>query len=70
MSTAPKGKATKLRRPVERLHLQETGIKISKMIFTTENLGLPHGTADVGAEQRPRRMTASRAEEAGKSEEC
>ena len=33
MSTTPKGKATKLRRPVERLYLQETGFKISKMIF-------------------------------------
>ena len=33
MSTTPKGKATKLRRPVERLYLQVTGIKISKMIF-------------------------------------
>ena len=33
MSTTPKGKATKLRRPVERLYLQLTSIKISKMIF-------------------------------------
>ena len=33
MSTTPKGKATKVRRPVERLYLQETGFKISKMIF-------------------------------------